>query len=140
MMPTSSSLESSLSIIKHSRVMVLGYLQRSLLSLLHLFMICLKYLLAYINVCVLIAKCPSQVQQPAQSQAGYLDLYVRHLTQIHMSGESLLPADVLTTRVLKAPFCCRFATMHGSKMLLCSEEKTAWLICTHNFLWYFRVI
>lgn len=80
MMPTSSSLESSLSIIKHSRVKALGYLQRSLLSLLHLFIICLKHLLVYINICVLFAKCPSQVLQPAQSQAGYIDLYVRHLT------------------------------------------------------------
>lgn len=86
MMPTSSSLESSFSIIKRSRVTAPGYLQRWLLSLLHLFsilstpQICLKHLLTSINVCVLVIKCPSQALQPAQSQAGYLNPHVRHLT------------------------------------------------------------
>lgn len=85
-MPTSSSLESSFSIIKHSHVTAPGYLQHSLLSLLHLFIICLKHLLMYINIRVLTAKCPSQalwtstvssrVSKPL-CQASHLNLYVR---------------------------------------------------------------
>lgn len=52
MMPTLSLLQSSFSIINCSHVTAPGYLQHSLLSLLHLFIICFKHLLTFINICV----------------------------------------------------------------------------------------
>lgn len=124
MMPTLSLLQSSFSIIKCSHVTAPGYLQHSLLSLLHLFIICLKHLLAFINVCVLIAKCPSQVLQPAQAQAGYLNPPTRHLTCTHMSGKRHLPSDISTIPVSKH--------LSAPGMLPHVPAKCSW--CGHSFI------
>lgn len=118
MMPTLSLLQSSFRIIKCSHATAPGYLQHSLLSLLHLFIICFKHLLTFINVCVLIAKCPPQALQPAQAQAGCLNASTWHLTYTCMSGKRHLPPDISTVPELKAPFCSRYAATHTSKMLL----------------------
>lgn len=117
-MPTLSLLQSSFSIINCSHVTAPGYLQHSLLSLLHFFIICFKHLLTFINMCVLIAKGPPQVLQPAQAHAGHLNPFTRHLTYTCMSGKRHLPSDILTIPELKAPFCSRYAATHASKMLL----------------------
>lgn len=116
-MPTLSLLQSSFSIIKCSHVTAPGYLQHSLLSLLHLFIICFKHLLTFINVCVLIAKCPSQVLQPAQALAGPLNP-----SYTCMSRKRHLPSDIFKIPGLKAPFCSRYAATHASKMLLVWAE------------------
>lgn len=143
MMPTSSSLESSFSIIKHSYVMASGYLQQSLLSLLHLFIICLKHLLTYINACVLIAKHPSQAftahtvssRLPKRiCQVSDLNPYVREkvLTSWHFNN----PCAQSTFLV---QLCCHMrCSWCGHRSLLVKNQLG--YFCTYDFLWYFGVI
>lgn len=117
MMSTLYLLQSSFSIIKCSHVTDPGYLQHSLLSLLHLFITCFKHLLTFFNVCVLIAKCPSQVLQPAQPLAGHLNPSARHspvcqgkgiyhLTfQQSQSSKHLSAPDMLPHMPVKCSWC-----------------------------------
>lgn len=144
-MPSLSLLQSSFSIIKCNHVTAPGYLQHSLLSLLHLFIICLKHLLTFINVCVLIAKRPSQVLQPAQAQAGYLNLSTRHLTYTCKSGKRHLHLTFQQSQGSKhlsapgmLPHMPAKCSCHGHNFVLIKNQLR--YSCTYDFLWSFRLI